>query len=68
MVTTRITAAGLTLLELLDPPVRQAVERMLAHVGNPRLGTLIDLLELARAPQTPPPARRRARAAATSSA
>ena len=36
VVTTRITPPGLTLLELLDPPVRQAVERMLAHVGNPR--------------------------------
>ena len=65
VVTTRITSPGLALLELLDPPVRQAVERMLAHVGSPQLGTLIDLLELARAPQAPPPARRRARAIAT---
>ncbi len=68
VVTTRITSPGLTLLERLDPLVRQAVERMLAHVGSSQLGALIDLLELARAPQAPPPTRRRTRAAATSSA
>ena len=64
VVTTRITAAGLALLETLDAPVRHAVERMLAHVGARQLGALIELLELARAPEAPRPARRRAAAQA----
>ncbi|MGE0359244.1 MAG: MarR family winged helix-turn-helix transcriptional regulator [Vicinamibacterales bacterium] len=70
VVMTRITAAGLALLGQLDGPVRQAVERMLAHVGPRQLGQLIGLLEQAReptraaAPRTRP-GRRPARTAAT---
>ena len=49
VVTARISAAGLARLDALDVPVRQAVERMLAPLGARQLGTLIELLELARA-------------------
>ena len=56
VVTTRITAAGLALLDDLDAPVRQAVERMLAHVGARQLGALIALLERAREPKPAPSA------------
>jgi DNA-binding MarR family transcriptional regulator len=52
VVTARISAAGLARLDTLDLPVRQAVERMLAPLGARRLGTLIELLELARAQVT----------------
>jgi DNA-binding MarR family transcriptional regulator len=48
VVTTRITAAGLALLEALDAPVRQAVDRMLDHMNAGQLTTLIEMLELAR--------------------
>ena len=50
VVTARISAAGLARLDALDVPVRQAVERMLAPLGARRLNTLIELLEIARAP------------------
>ena len=52
VVTARISAAGLARLDTLDLPVRQAVECMLAPLGARRLGTLIELLELARAQVT----------------
>jgi DNA-binding MarR family transcriptional regulator len=61
VVTTRITAAGLTLLDQLDLPVRQAVEGMLAHVGSRNLGALVGLLERVRDGDRPArPAPRRA--------
>lgn len=66
VVTTRITAAGLALLDQLDGPVPAAIERMLAHVGARRLGQLIGLLEQVRDAKRPPPpraARRTARPA-----
>ena len=52
VVTARISAAGLARLDTLDLPIRQAVERMLAPLGARRLGTLIELLEMARAQVT----------------
>ena len=48
VVTTRITAAGLTVLKALDRPVGDAVARLLAHVPAAKLRALIGLLELAR--------------------
>jgi DNA-binding MarR family transcriptional regulator len=48
VVTTRITEAGLALLDQLDAPVREAVERMLDHMGARQLDALIALLEQAR--------------------
>lgn len=48
VVTTRITAAGLAVLDQLDGPVRASVERLLTHLGPRRLGQLIGLLEQAR--------------------
>jgi hypothetical protein len=57
VVTTRITTTGLALLETLDGPVREAVDRMLDHMSATQLTTLIEMLELARersaAPATP---------------
>lgn len=52
VVTTRITAKGQALLEVLDTPLRDTVHRLLAHVGPRQLTSLIDLLELVRDPQT----------------
>jgi DNA-binding MarR family transcriptional regulator len=65
VVTTRITPAGLALLDTLDTPVRQAVERMLAHVGAGRLGALIELLERARTAEKAPSRGRRSPSRAT---
>ncbi|HUU35810.1 MAG TPA: MarR family transcriptional regulator [Vicinamibacterales bacterium] len=48
VVTARITAQGLALLDTLDRPMREAVERMLAHMPAAQLRTLTALLELAR--------------------
>ena len=48
VVTTRITAPGLALLKSLDRPLREAVERMLAHMPATQLGALTGLLERAR--------------------
>ncbi len=48
VVTTRITAQGLALLKTLDRPMREAVERMLAHLPARQLRALTNLLELAR--------------------
>ena len=47
-VTTRITPAGLELLERLDGPVAEAHRRLLGHLGAEKLGTLVELLALAR--------------------
>ena len=44
MVTTRITPAGLKLLERLDAPVIDAEKRMASHLGPKKLRLLIDLL------------------------
>lgn len=60
VVTTRITAPGLALLKTLDRPLREAVERMLAHMPTAQLSALTGLLERAR--QAPPPGKTRAAA------
>ena len=44
MVTTRITASGLKLLERLDGPVVEADKRAAGHLGAKKLRLLIDLL------------------------
>jgi len=49
VVTARITADGLKLLEDLDGPVEAAHQRLLGHLGAERLGQLAALLEQARA-------------------
>ena len=49
-VTTRITRAGLRLLERLDAPTKELHRRQLGHLGKERLQTLIDLLAVAREP------------------
>jgi DNA-binding MarR family transcriptional regulator len=48
LVSTRITAAGLALLERLDEPVAQMHREMLGHLSEAQLRTLIDLLSAAR--------------------
>jgi DNA-binding MarR family transcriptional regulator len=47
-VTTRITAAGLALLEELDSGICQIHRNQLGHLGQEQLRTLIDLLAAAR--------------------
>ncbi len=49
VVTTRITAAGLELLESLDQPIEDFNRRMLGPLGEEQLRMLIQLLEAARA-------------------
>ena len=49
MVTTRITASGLKLLERLDGPVIDAEKRMASHLGPKKLRLLIELLAELRA-------------------
>ena len=44
----RITPAGLKLLQTLDGPVEEFNRRMLAHLGQQQLNTLISLLDAAR--------------------
>jgi len=44
----RIQPTGVKLLESLDRPVEQHTRSMLRHLGEPRLRTLIRLLDLAR--------------------
>lgn len=44
VVTTRITAAGQELLASLDEPVDAVHQRQLGHLGQDRLGTLLELL------------------------
>jgi DNA-binding MarR family transcriptional regulator len=50
-VTARITAAGLSLLQELDPVVRELHRRQLGHMTPEQLRTLIDLVALARNPE-----------------
>ncbi len=47
VVKTLITKAGLDLLEKIDDPLAQLVKKQLEHMGEQKLKTLIDLLELA---------------------
>lgn len=47
-VTTRITAEGLRILAELDEPVAESHRRLLGHLGDDALRTLIDLLARAR--------------------
>jgi len=48
MVSTRITAAGLKILEELDPKMLELEQRRLGHLTDAQLRALIDLLTLAR--------------------
>lgn len=48
VITTRITPAGLKLLESLDRPIEEFNRKMLSPLGELRLRTLIQLLEAAR--------------------
>ena len=48
VITTRITPAGLELLRTLDGPVEEFNRKMLGALGEPRLQTLIRLLEVIR--------------------
>ena len=47
-VTTKITSRGLALLDRLDEDVRESHDRLLGHLGDRRLRTLIELLGDAR--------------------
>jgi DNA-binding MarR family transcriptional regulator len=51
VVTARLAAEGLRLLEGLDRPIAEAARQPLQHLGEPRLRVLVELLELARAPE-----------------
>jgi DNA-binding MarR family transcriptional regulator len=51
VVKTFITEAGLELLAKIDEPLAQLVKKQLEHLGEQKLKTLIDLLELARSPR-----------------
>lgn len=48
VVTARITPEGLRILEQLDGPVEEVDRRQLEHLGERRLRSLIQLLEVAR--------------------
>jgi DNA-binding MarR family transcriptional regulator len=48
MVSTRITEAGLRLLDQLDAPIGELHQRRLGHLSDEQLSQLIDLLTLAR--------------------
>jgi DNA-binding MarR family transcriptional regulator len=48
VVTTRITQAGLSLLEELEGPLAAEQRRLLGHLGEKRLRALADLLDEAR--------------------
>jgi DNA-binding MarR family transcriptional regulator len=48
VIITRITAAGMGLLDSLDGPVGEFNRKMLKHLGEPQLRSLITLLEAAR--------------------
>lgn len=50
LVTTRLTARGRKLVDSLDGPIAAEHERALAHLGEDRLRTLVQLLTLARQP------------------
>ncbi len=49
VITTRITEEGLRILEKLDDPIEALHVQQLGHLGDERLRSLINLLELARA-------------------
>ena len=49
VMTTRITHAGLELLQSLDRPIEEFNRKLLGHLGEQQLRTLIELLEAARA-------------------
>jgi DNA-binding MarR family transcriptional regulator len=48
VITTTITTAGLDLLRSLDQPVEKFQRKLLGHLGERRLQSLIRLLETAR--------------------
>lgn len=48
MVLTRITPEGLRVLAELDQPIQEVHRQQLGHLGRNRLGTLSELLQLAR--------------------
>jgi DNA-binding MarR family transcriptional regulator len=48
VITTRITPAGLELLRSLDRPIEEFNRKLLGHMGEEQLRTLIKLLEAAR--------------------
>ena len=48
VITTRITGAGLELLKSLDEPIEKLNRKLLGHIGEEQLGSLIKLLESAR--------------------
>jgi DNA-binding MarR family transcriptional regulator len=48
VITARITEEGRRLLDALDQPIAEVDRQPLQHLGEPRLRTLIELLELAR--------------------
>ena len=48
MVLTRITPEGLKALAELDQPIQEVHRQQLGHLGRNRLGTLSELLQLAR--------------------
>lgn len=48
VITARITSEGRRLLEALDQPIAEVDRQPLQHLGEQRLRTLIELLELAR--------------------
>jgi DNA-binding MarR family transcriptional regulator len=50
VVTTRITEKGLRLLGGLDAPILEMHRKLLGHLGDRRLRSLIELLEVAREP------------------
>ncbi len=49
VITTRITEKGLRILKDLEGPIEQLHVEQLGHLGDRRLRSLIDLLEVARA-------------------
>jgi DNA-binding MarR family transcriptional regulator len=49
VITTRITGKGLRILKDLEGPIEQLHVEQLGHLGDQRLRSLIDLLEMARA-------------------
>lgn len=51
VITTRITPAGLELLETLDRPIEEFNRSVLGHLGEQQLRTLIALLEAVRGPK-----------------
>lgn len=48
LVTTRLTKKGLELVNELDQPIAESHERQLGHLGEARLGALIDLMHQIR--------------------